>query len=387
MPAATRSNALTSATGDEFRSSRLELMLSHFTASYKLYWLRGIFDEALAGSTVVPLRRVAARMVALAWYPVTYFRLNLGATDQLASAVTRAHEACGLPDDANEAKVLKAVLESKDAVLNRRLDELCKYVPNRLVRPFYADRLNEERARQQLSSYRFEQVVDKLLAELNSQTDTGTPYRFVDEGRALELDSAWVRYFRENRQVLEGWLDMRLVEYLQARNPSVPAVPLKIHPPNKRDLKAARKWWEEALAKHQFREIYSGVLFSAEGFALHGPMSVDHFIPWSFVLHDEPWNLVPAFRDTNSSKGNQLPNIEQYLRPFCDQQFDALLALRESWGRHRTILESYATIDPLIRQYEHTESAREQFRQSVSRVVLPLHQIATNQGFPVWKAS
>lgn len=40
--------ALTEATGDAFRSSRLDRMLANFSASYKLYWLRGVFDEAIA---------------------------------------------------------------------------------------------------------------------------------------------------------------------------------------------------------------------------------------------------------------------------------------------------------------------------------------------------
>ena len=36
-------------------------------------------------------------------------------------------------------------------------------------------------------------------------------------------------------------------------------------------------------------------------------------------------------------------------------------------------------------EYERTDAARESFMQAVSRVVLPLHQIATNQGFRTWR--
>lgn len=180
---------------------------------------------------------------------------------------------------------------------------------------------------------------------------------------------------------------MRLVGYLQARNPSVPAIPLKIHPPKKRDLAAARAWWAEALADHEFREIYTDVPFTAEAFEEHGPMSVDHFIPWSFVLHDEPWNLAPMFRDTNSSKGDRLPDVDAYLRPFCAQQFDALTTLRGRGRRHRKVFESYAAIDPHVGEYERTDASREAFTRAVSRVVLPLHQIAANQGFPTWRGT
>ncbi|MDO4539180.1 MAG: hypothetical protein Q4B54_13530 [Coriobacteriales bacterium] len=204
-------DALSQATGDAFKSSRLNLMLSQLTASYKLYWLRGIFDEATAGVTVIPMRRIAARMVALAWYPVTYFRLNLGATDQLEHAVRRAHEVCDLRDDATEEQILEAVLTSSDRGLAQRLDKLCRYVPQRLIRTFYVERLNAERIRVGLGSQKFEARVDRLIVEYNGQDSAGAPYCFVDQGTAIEVDPEWAVYFADNRQVIEDWLDMQLV--------------------------------------------------------------------------------------------------------------------------------------------------------------------------------
>lgn len=129
-----RHQALINATGDAFRSSRLDRMLSNFSASYKLYWLRAVFDEAVENSDAVPMRRLAARMVATAWYPVTYYRLSLGSADQLANAVKRAHEVCDLRDDASERQIRDAVLDADDAELRRRLDDLCNFVPYRLIR-------------------------------------------------------------------------------------------------------------------------------------------------------------------------------------------------------------------------------------------------------------
>jgi len=34
---------------------------------------------------------------------------------------------------------------------------------------------------------------------------------------------------------------------------------------------------------------------------------IDHFIPWSFVTHDQLWNLAPIEKSLNSSKSNKLP--------------------------------------------------------------------------------
>ena len=358
-------------------------MLRNFAASYKLYWLKSVFDEAVEGNRHVTFEKLAAKMIAAAWYPVTYFRLNLGASDTLAAAVLCAQQRCGLLPDAATGQIVSAILESKDRELRAKVRNLYQYVPYRLIRPFYADRINELRGE---TGGSIEPMVNKLVARFNREDPAGAPYRFSPDGDGIEIDADWARYFADNRHVVQGWIDSRLVGYLQARNPSVPAIPLKIYAPSARNLTAARKYWEEALRDHEFRDIYSGVPFDEAGYAAHGPMGVDHFIPWSFVLHDEPWNLSPMFRDANSSKGNKLPPIGEYLRPFCEQQFDALMTLRRT-GRHRKMLESYALIDADVMAYERTDASLESFTDSVTKVIVPLHQIAANQGFPTWRPS
>lgn len=372
---------LVTATGDAFKSSRLDQMLRNFAASYKLYWLKGVFDEAVEGNTQVTFEKLAARMIAAAWYPVTYFRLNLGASDMLTSAVLCAQERCGLAPEAGTDTIIKTVLESPDPELRSKVRSLYTFVPYRLIRPFYTERLDVLRDRY---GRRFESAVNGYVRELNREDAAGAPYRFNEDGDGIEIDPEWARYFRDNRHVVQGWMDSKLVAYLQARNPSVPAIPLKIYAPNARNLTAARKYWEEALSDHVFRDIYSGLPFNDASYAAHGPMGVDHFIPWSFVLHDEPWNLSPMFRDANSSKGSRLPVLDEYLRPFCEQQFDALMTLR-STGRHKKMFESYALVDADIMRYERTEAALRSFTDSVSKVIVPLHQIAANQGFPTWR--
>ena len=371
---------LIAATGDAFKSSRLDQMLRNFAASYKLYWLKGVFDEVVDGNDSPTFERLAARMVASAWYPVTYFRLNLGASDKLADVVHYAQEHCGLPADAGADDIIDTVLSSDDRELRSKVRALYAFVPYRLIRPFYTERI--EGARDSVGS-NLEASVNRLVLDFNRQDAAGALYRFNDDGDGVEVDPSWTRYFIENRHVVQGWLDSKLVAYLQARNPSVPAIPLKIYPPKARDLTAARKYWCEALNDHVFRDIYSGVPFDERGYSKHGPMGVDHFIPWSFVLHDESWNLVPMFRNANSSKGDKLPMLDAYLRPFCEQQFDALLTLR-GCGRHKKMFESYMQIDVRIMQYERTEASLLSFTDAVSKVVVPLHQIALNQGFPTW---
>ena len=137
---------------------------------------------------------------------------------------------------------------------------------------------------------------------------------------------------------------------------------------------------------HELVDIYTGEPFDDAGFAKLGPMGVDHFIPWSFVLHDEPWDLAPTFRDVNSGKGSKLPSLEDYLLLFCAQQFDALMTLRGT-GRHRKVFESYELIGVHAGEYERTDVALAEFTDAVTKVIVPLHQIAVNQGFPLWNSA
>lgn len=368
-------------TGDAFWSSRMQRMLSNLTTSYKLYWLAGVFEEAVAGREHVTFARIAARMVAAAWYPVVYFRLSLGAADQIGACVSYVRERFGIAPDAPEGEIVALVEESDDAGLRSRAGHLCDYVPYRLIRPFYEGAFAE--MRRERGAIRDRDVNPTVLA-LNREDPAGAPYRIDGTGSALDVDPGWAGYFRDNEALVRGWLDMELVRYLQARNPSVPAIPLKVHRPKKRDLAGAQSFWRAVVGDHEVRDIYTGEPLGERGFGKLGPLSIDHFVPWSFVLHDEPWNLAPTFRDVNSSKGDRLPDLGLYLEPFCELQFDALVTAR-ALGGHRKVLETYLAIDPHALEYGRTDAARKSFCSAIRSAVAPLHQIALNQGFGVWE--
>ena len=376
-------DALLGCTGDAFKSSRLERMVSAgaMTNSYKLLWLRGIFEEVCASQREIAFGRIVARMVAAAWYPHIYFKLSFGLQDKMGECVQALQQASGLANDASAAEVVQAACACSDEGYLRCMRERCKYVPYRLIRLFYEDELAAIRQRQgKLPDH----MVDPAIAKANQTSANGAPYTINAAGDGLCVEADWAAYMRDNQQVIKGWLDMRLVQYLQARNPSVPAVPSKIYPPQARDLSAATKYWREALALVPMREIYTNLPFDEAAFAQMGQLSIDHFVPWSFVLHDEPWNLAPMFRNTNSSKGDRLPSLDDFLEPFCAQQFSALMALRGT-GRHRKILEAYVQMHPDLAAFEDTPACRQVFAERVDKVVRPLHQIAANQGFALWR--
>ncbi|MDO4183194.1 MAG: HNH endonuclease domain-containing protein [Coriobacteriia bacterium] len=138
------------------------------------------------------------------------------------------------------------------------------------------------------------------------------------------------------------------------------------------------------LDDHQVIDIYTGMPLASQSFDRLGPLSIDHFIPWSFVLHDELWNLLPSFRDVNSSKSDRLPDLGEYLDAFCRQQFDAVLTVRDR-GHRRKALDSYVTIGADVRNYVRNQTSLDHFSNAMVATLDPLHQIARNNGFSLWR--
>ncbi len=381
---------LSSLTADVSKAAYLERMLDRNAASYKYYWFKGVLDEVCAGNREVSFTRLVARMVASAWYPVRFFRLHLGASDKLAELIDYLSDAYGLPRDAKEDRViaeLEAVI-GEDAALARMVANRTHNVPYRLLRPFYEAEVRMAREGVLASGRRWnDPMTDGVILEANLRNPAAALYAIDESKEFLTVSEGWAAFLRENELIVRGWLDYRLIQYLQVRNPSVPAISMKLRPPVARSLDAATKYWKCALELISLSEIYSGRRFSPENFESMGALSIDHFIPWSFVMHDEAWNLVPMFKKLNSSKNDSLPVIERYLEGFCDQQFDAMMAIKEHGlaGKHPKQFDSYRSIDARIDDYVRSDVSRAAFGDSLRSAIVPLYQIALNQGFTTWE--
>ena len=68
-----------------------------------------------------------------------------------------------------------------------------------------------------------------------------------------------------------------------------------------RKLGKVRKRWEEIRDLHEIRDVFTGEPVQSAKY------DIDHFIPWSFVMNDELWNLMPMDSSLNSDKSNRLP--------------------------------------------------------------------------------
>ncbi|MCD8316832.1 MAG: hypothetical protein LUB61_05475 [Eggerthellaceae bacterium] len=374
--------SLSDLTKDISKAGYLERMLERNAASYKYYWLCAIIEEIQAGTLEMSYVRLVARMVADVWYPVVYFHLYLGAGDKLQALVEYLRDTYELKNDSEPANIIQVIegQYSRDQKLRKLVNDRTNNVPYRLIRPFYEDGIRDAKSKD--ASWN-DARTDNVIYGLNRQNAEGCIYRFNAQRNGIEVDPEWAEFIRQNLPVIDGWLDFRLTQYLQARNPSVPSISLKLHRPKKRNLKDATEYWKCAISTCHLREIYSGNPFTEINFDEYGALSIDHFIPWSFVMHDEPWDLVPMFKNTNSSKNDRLPDYDEFFIPFCDQQFEALInvALKKPFNK---IVEPYLMLDPEIRHYEDSDRSRIRFQEALTKVINPLYQIAYNQGYAIW---
>ena len=153
--------------------------------------------------------------------------------------------------------------------------------------------------------------------------------------------------------------------------------------PQNRQLEQARSFWRhvrEVMGKagksESFRDIYSGQRLEAE-------FSIDHFLPWSFVAHDELWNLAPVSAKTNSRKSDSLPNLEIYLPKLVALHWHGLDAIRDSPSFHDDYLFSFKeSVSRLI------EGGEKSFLAQYKTLMMPQTQLAVNQGFEAeWRFS
>ena len=294
----------------------LSRLFDDTTNSYKHLFFEALLGEFRDGGFaggVFPLDALAVGMLAAAWHPARVYRLSLGLRDQAAEVLARIELG---EDGPVPARQLKAALAARDPDCRA----IMRWVPYRLISPFFAQRLRG------MPDHHRNALIRSLADEL---FDSARPlYRFVGSG-AIELHPEWAAYLAANFPIVAAWAERRWIAYLQSRNPTVPAVSEKTGPPLRRDsLTAQTRYWRKAIVAMAEPPscIYSGTPLDPDRFHL------DHFLPWTFVCHDALWNLLPVSPKANSSKGNKLPD-PSYLPRFAAAQHAGLAAARRVMGR------------------------------------------------------
>ena len=204
--------------------------------------------------------------------------------------------------------------------------------------------------------------------------------------REVYFNSAWSEMIQDNTVSILGWIQYEKVKWLQTNNPEVPGLVYKLAPLNEkaRNLKRVRTLWDGIMNIMPVRDIYTGEVLDRLGY------EVDHFVPWSYVMNDELWNLMPMEASMNSSKSNQLPRWAPFFSRFAENQYLLYGLIQDNKqifdlfeGCYRDNLHSIWAGQELYRP----GNTREEFFQILQKNMQPVYDSARRQGYEEWSYS
>ena len=360
------------------------LMLKDPSYCYKFYWLEAIVHLVAEGVAETTFDEIIDEMICNAWYSVREFHVHLSGLgsdgtvrDGLERAILRLSELGGLPANASTVEIRNEI-KTHNKELYQAKEQLTHMVPYRALAGFFANAgeiVNWDSVRR-LTAY----------VEAFDRNHTALPYTFGTSSKLkkeIRFHPAWIRMIQDNTVSILGWIQYEKVKWLQNNNPEVPGLVYKLAPMDEkmRKLGKVRKLWEGVLENRPIQDVFTGQLIQEKKY------DIDHFVPWSFVMNDELWNLMPMDSSLNSSKSNRLPKWDPFFRRFADNQYVMYELIQEYPGIHklyegcfRDNLHSIWAGQELYRP----GNTRETFESILEKNMLPVYDSARRQGYEIW---
>lgn len=361
---------------DNLNISALAGLFDSRATSYKYLYFLSLLDILkrinFARLSAISFREIIVEMLANAWYPHKFFKLSFGIIDQIANKL-----------DALELEITEPILKFRDpdkkilrnTINNQNLEDIInsinRYVSYRLIRPFFTQ---ETRG---LKDYYVNPAIINLA---KNQFDIKKPlYCFNAEDQqdcnAIILHPDWVEYLEENYTIVRGWVSWEWLNYMQQQNPSIPNVVNKLFMPQQRDSLANQtKYWKTILEHQDIKCIYSQVQLNKD------EISLDHYLPWSFVAHDQLWNLIPTTKSVNSSKSNNIPS-EKYFSNFVKLQYLGLDIYHQKVSQSKWLNDVESFVAELKVNQANDLLNLEILTNAYEKTIQPLSSLATIQGF------
>jgi hypothetical protein len=135
----------------------------------------------------------------------------------------------------------------------------------------------------------------------------------------------------------------------------------------------------DALIKDaQIRFIYTNEIIKKN-------YHLDHFLPWSFIAHNQPWNLVPTSPEINLSKSDSIPS-DVYIPSLAETHLKLIHSSRKGILDKKLKLDCATYLEALnIEEFDSLLDGN-YLTESYIKTYRPLIEIAKNNGFPGdWK--
>lgn len=339
--------------------------------SYKLFFFKAILECCKKGITSISFEALYDIMFKEAFPLVHTYKLKFSSQDLIERRIRDYSDVLLLKP--NQVGKLSEHVSSLE-----KINIITSYVIFRLIRPFYSTQLNSPN----------DNVVNSRLLHLVNNDVNGL-YIINIEHSTITINPKWTSYITLHQRLIEEWYKYNLIVFLQARNPSVPNIAFKVDASLvSRDLNAQNKLWQFASSidpSIQF-DIYLNKPFDVSTISQFGKFSLDHVIPFDFVMHNELWNLTPMHKNLNSMKNNRLPQNEHIERLISLQySFYKTVQVFYHLKRGQTHpLSDYEELNPIL-NHNNLEIHEDDFSNILRNQITSLHSIALNQGFAMWQ--
>ncbi|WP_330400217.1 HNH endonuclease domain-containing protein [Pseudobutyrivibrio ruminis] len=359
---------------EELHIENLSRLFDNTSECYKFFWFKAIVEKVIAGENEISFEELVDDMIASAWYMVTEFHLNLGPKDTLESVVKLIKDKNPhFKSSIKKSELLAYLSETKDKEIISKKRTLILNVPYRLQAPFVPE----------IKGKVWDVPKDVLIENINRSNRIMYYFLGINGlSTKIVVKDEWVDYFIKNQEIVKGWLEYNMILYIQKRNPSVPGIADKLYPPQERKLEDIKKYWKLILTIEPVKEIYGKNTLTAKD------ISIDHFVPWSYVAHDEMWNLNPTTKSINSAKSNNLPDWDIYFKRLAKLEYKAYQMMwkydlvRKEFEK---CAKKHINDDKIKYRIYESKIGFEQFERELESVILPVYKSALNCGFGTWE--
>lgn len=374
-------------------------MFNNKAQSYKFYWFEAILNLTKDTDEDLTFEEIIDEMICEAWHTVTHYHLRLGPTvngnaeNFLEHAINTLNLTVTDISQNPSREELRTAIKRCEKELKRDKTRLTDYVPYKLLYPFFDTDGMEEGL-----SYIKNDKHRRLIAYMERLSGNENLFYTILDGVGLQkkirMNPHWRKLLIKNYSVIRSWVQYNKAQFLQDRNPGVPGIIYKISPENEdlRRLDQARTLWRTTveITGQPIKEIYTGKDIALD------TLSIDHFVPRSYISNDELWNLTPMSKALNSSKNNRLPEWDEFFEPFARYQYylyslifpedsskrSPILIDRFEKCRKNNVNAIWASETLYIAGNSDT-----QFMNILNHNLKPIYEAAQLQGYDMWKVN
>ena len=356
-------------------------MMDNPSFCYKFYWLDAITNLITENYYETTFNEIIDEMIALAWYSVAEFHIHLsGVTykdkDNLERAINNLRHLSNLPTNASKTEI-KNTIKKYDSQISKAKIELTKNVPYKALSGFF---INHDLGP-------LEGSVSKMVENINIiNKNIKLPYTLGNSSglkREVFFNPDWASLIKDNAVAIKGWIQYEKLKWLQKNNPEVPGLVYKLVPldDRKRKLTHVRNLWECIFTYTSINDVFTGNTIDIKKY------DIDHFIPFSFVMNDELWNLMPMDAILNSSKNNNLPIWEDFFGKFAHNQYvmyEHIHKETEIYSLYEKCFKDNLCSIWAMQDLYRIGHSKEEFCNILSKNMRPVYDAARRQGYNLW---